>query len=244
MHSPTLLHYTWLHCTKKRLADGEKCRQPSLVVADFEKQVTALIDQFVIPEGFSKWAITWLQRLNETEVKQRTVVNDNLQYIHNDVQKHIDDLLDLRLKGLIDYNEYQKKKELLLLEKQEVNQELQKTDQRADDWLELYEQTFNFATYAHIWFRKGTTEQKRAILKALGSNLTLTDKILSIRQYEPWIILTDMKEKYQTVLEAIEPEDSIDLTIQKCGSETTISSLLPSRDSNPNRQIQILSSYH
>lgn len=244
MRNPKLLHYTWLHCTRQKLADGTKCRQPYLAVDNFDGQVQSLIEKFTIPEGFAKWAIKWLEKLNDQEVQQRTVINTNLQKFHNDVQKQIDDLLDLRLKGLIDDAEYQKKKETLLLEKKEVNQKLQVTDKRADEWLDLCENTFNFATYAHIWFAKGTTNQKRAILHALGSNLILKDKVLLIQQARPFMLLAGTKEKVGIKLQTIEPNDQLDVVAQKLGSEASSLDLLPSRDSNPNKQIQILLSYH
>ncbi len=244
MRNPTILHYTWLHCTKKMLADGEKCKQTSLVVTQFEEQVNALIDQFAIPEGFSKWAIKWLQELHKNEVHERTTIKKNLQSVDTDVQKQLDELLSMRLKGFITDEEYTHKKTNLLEEQKQVRTNVAQTDKRADEWLELCEQTFNFATYAHIWFKKGTTEQKRAILHALGSNLTLTDKILSIHQYEPWIVLSNMKKNYIKVLETIEPGDSIDLVTQKCGSDEAISSLLPDLDSNQDKRIQSPLSYH
>lgn len=226
MRNPTILHYIWLHCTKRLLGDGSKCKQPSIAVIDFEGQVHKLIEQLTIPEGFSKWAIKWLQGVHAKEVEDRTNINDSLQKLHNDVQTQIDKLLDLRLKGLVDDAEYEKKKEVLLLEKKEVTNKLKTTDKRADDWLDLCERTFNFATYAHAWFIHGDNEQKRGILKALGSNLTLENKILSIRQRKPFMILNGMKEKYGILLETIEQNDTLDTIAQKAGSPDVIPSLL------------------
>lgn len=226
MRNPKILHYVWLHCTKKKLVDGKKCTQPSLAVLDFEGQVHKLIEQFTIPASFGQWAMKWLRELHGKEVSDRTTINNNLQNLYSDIQAKLDNLLDLRLRGLIDDQEYQKKKDLLLLEKTEVNNRLQKTDERANDWLDLCERTFNFATHAHVWFEKGDDTQKRAILRALGSNLKLTDKILLIQQYEPWFILSGTKKNHQIVLETIEPNDSIDVAIQKSGSEDAIPSLL------------------
>jgi hypothetical protein len=244
MKNPTILHYIHLHCTKILLPDGSRCKQPSLDVEDFEGQVHKLIEKLTIPERFSKWAIKWLQKLSEIEVNDRSLINNNLQKLHNDVQKQLDDLLDLRLRGLVDDAEYQKKKEILLLEKKEVNQRLTTTDVRADDWMDLCERTFNFVTYAHIWFDKGDNIQKRAILHALGSNLTLDGKVLSIQQHKPFMVINGMKEKHGILLETIGPEDSIDTITQKAGSKDSVPSLLRGRDSNPDKRLQRPLSYH
>jgi len=41
---------------------------------------------------------------------------------------------------------------------------------RAEPWLELTEQAFDFATYAHSAFLKDDLQVKREIMLALGSN--------------------------------------------------------------------------
>ncbi|GEM_PF-2554044 len=178
------------------------------------------------------------------EVKERTMVNNNLQELYNSTQKQIDDLLDMRLRKFITDEEYQKKKELLLLEKNEINNKLQNTERRADDWLDLCEKTFEFATYAHIWFKEGTNEQKRSILHALGSNLIIKDEILLLQLRKPFAILMGMKEKYQILLDMIEPTLLLDTPIQNEYLRDTIPSLLPSMDSNHDKRIQSPLSYH
>ena len=227
MKNPTVLQYIHLHCTKKELPDGTRCKQPSLQVGDFEGQVQKLIKQFTIPKGFSKWAIKWVQELHEVEVEDRSKIKDNLHTLDVEVQAQIDELLDLRLKNLIEDPEYKRKKEPLLLEQKQLRERLDKTDTRADKWLDLCERTFDFATYANVWFQKGDSQQKRAILHALGSDLTLTDKILSIRQHKPFMIVNGMKEKYGILLETIEPDDSLDTIAQRAPSRDVVPSLLP-----------------
>jgi hypothetical protein len=57
----------------------------------------------------------------------------------------------------------------ILLEQQQVRRNLQETDKRADNWLELTEKTFNFACYARYWFANAkSSQQKREILAANG----------------------------------------------------------------------------
>src|SRR5690349_6132434 len=58
--------------------------------------------------------------------------------------------------------------------------QLRDVENRVEQWTEIAEQTFVFACYARKWFAKGTFEDKRHILMAVGSNLVLQDKILRI----------------------------------------------------------------
>ena len=243
MNNPKILHYVWLYGNHRRLADGSKCSQPSLAVKDFDTQIDSLIAKFSIPESFKNWAIKWLQNKHKTEVHDRTSIKDNLQQLDTRVQKQIDNLLDLKLKELIDEGEYQRKKELLLLEQQQVRNKLKDTDKRADEWLELTEKTFNFSCYARYWFNHGTNQQKREILSTLGSNLMIKDKIVSLYLHKPFTILNGMQEKIEILLDVFEPDELLDNTHYSDTSTPVIPSLLRGRDSNPNKLVQSQLSY-
>ncbi len=245
MRNPTIRHYIWLVSSKKKLKpDGTRCTQPSLPVKDFEKTIDSLLENIEIPKSFTDWAIKWLQTQNEVEVDERTDTKRRLQSFDNDIQSQIDKLLELLLKGVISPEEYQPKKESLLLEQQSIRRNLLQTDGRADNWLELTEKTFNFAFYARYWFTNGTTEQKRTILRTLGSNLKLNGQILSIDQYKPFILIKNIKEKYGVLLEKFEPQEWTDKSIQTESSDPTNPNLLRDMDSNHDKQIQSLLSYH
>ena len=60
-----------------------------------------------------------------------------------------------------------------------MKKEAQKTEERAENWMELTEKTFQFATHARERFLLGSIQEKKDILYALGSNLLLTDKKLT-----------------------------------------------------------------
>lgn len=226
MKQPKILHYTWLIGNHKLLPDGTKCKQPALSVANFEQQVDALLLKMEIPEGFTNWAIKWLQKQHEVEVKDRTTVNNSLQNLYTNTQKQIDQLLDMRLKNLVSDEEYQQKKDLLLLEKKEINEKLGKTDERANNWLELSEKTFNFATYSRYWFNNGTIQQKREILSTLGSNLMIKDRILSLYLHKPFTIISEMQEKIDVLLDLFEPEELTDKSSYSNTSSEVIPNLL------------------
>lgn len=216
----------------------------SVAVKDFEAQVDKLLQQITIPENLSKWAIKWLQKEHAQEVTDRTSIKDNLQAVDKDVQSKVDVLLDKLLSGLISDAEYQEKKDSLLLEQQNVRRRLQETDTRADNWLELSEKTFVFATYARHWFAHGDNQKKREILSALGSNLMLKDKKLLIYQHKPFRILNSMQEKIEVLLDVFEPEELLDIKAQSKPLHPVIQSWLPDLDSNQDKRIQSPLSYH
>ncbi len=227
MKQPKILHFSWVLCSKKKkLQNGQKCSQKSLPVKDFEKQVDDLLKGIEIPKEFTDWALSWLQKQNNVEIEERSTIQKNLQNLYNDIQKQIDTLLDFLVKGFIEQNEYQRKKDLLLLERQEISKKLKTTEKRADDWLELTEKTFLFATYARVWFAEGTIEQKRTILRTLGTNLILKDKILSLDQHKPFVIMKQMKEKIEDLDYKSEPTDFVDKSTQNASFGQANPSLL------------------
>jgi len=77
---------------------------------------------------------------------------------------------------------------------------------RVDQWVKLSEQTFEFACAARKRFAKGDAGTKKEILLAIGSNLTLKDKILRIEARKPFFILEKSLPAGEQQNEAIEPD--------------------------------------
>lgn len=53
-----------------------------------------------------------------------------------------------------------------------------------DDLMELTERAFTFSTYALVALQTGDKQTKKEIVKALGLNRTIKDKILNIKAHE------------------------------------------------------------
>ena len=90
-----------------------------------------------------------------------------------------------------------------------IKQELDQIDSRADNWLELTENAFNFITNLREAFKSSDIRLKKDILMALGKKITLKDENLSIEPNE-WLI--PIKEKYPVLEEqflGLEPAESL-----------------------------------
>ena len=77
----------------------------------------------------------------------------------------------------------------LLKEKARLEELFRDTGHRVEQWLALAEKTLMFACSARTWFAQGDRETKKSILAAIGSNLVLQDKKLTIEAKNPFIIL-------------------------------------------------------
>jgi hypothetical protein len=70
----------------------------------------------------------------------------------------------------------------------------------------LTEKTFELACSARQWFAEDDLEVKKAILSAIGSNLTLRDKILNIEARKPFFLLEQSLSHVPEEKRTFEPE--------------------------------------
>ena len=83
--------------------------------------------------------------------------------------------------------EYNAKRAELLTDKAKIKENIDNYDHRIDDWLELTEKAFDFISCARDAFESGGYEAKRAILTAIGKEITLLDGKIHIEP-EEWLV--------------------------------------------------------
>ncbi len=203
--------YYLYYCTCARKKD-DKCAQRHYTNVDkIEEQIEEQIEKEVMgltimPE-FKNWALRVIAEKHDEEVSDRTSVYDMQQKTLNESQKQLDTLTQMRLREMIDDEEYVKEKTRLKNEITTIKTKMKGTEQRAESWLKLTEQTFEFACYAHKAFLFGDAQTKREILSAIvGLNCTMRDHILNIEAVE-WLV--PIKECYPAIeakIKAFEPE--------------------------------------
>lgn len=178
--------FIYYHCTKKK--PGIKCSQLSIEAHDLDQQIAYQLARMSISEKFKNYAVKYLHEMYGQEVTDRTQIFENQQKAYNEIQKQLDSLLDVRLQNLISDQEYKAKKENLIEQQTLAYERLEDTKHRAEEWIELTENTFHFACYASYWFEYGSLQDKKIILQTMGgSNLTLKDKKLV---FEPDSVFT------------------------------------------------------
>ena len=192
-----------------------------------------LISLTILPE-FKDWALSIIAEKNDEEISDRTKIYEAQQKAINDTQKQLDNLTQLRLKDMIDDEEYTKEKTRLKNDLVLMRNKMKGTEDRADTWLKLTEQTFEFACYAHKAFLFGDIQTKKEILSTVSRlNSTLKDNLLNITKAE-WLVPIEkeypiIKAKY----DALELENKHSPHRQK-DAFASLSPLLRSRrDLNP-----------
>lgn len=178
--------YVHYYCTRK--SETRPCTQKKYTrVENMHKEIDEALSKYTILPEFRDIALKVLRRNNKIEVKDRNGIYEMQQHTRNQLQKRLDNLVDMRTRDLLDDEEYLEQKNRLRYELVRTDDSLRNTEQRADDWLELTEKAFDFATYARTRFAEGSLDDKRDVLRTLGKNLTLKDGHLEITPNE-WLI--------------------------------------------------------
>ncbi|MEX0998394.1 MAG: recombinase family protein [Thermodesulfobacteriota bacterium] len=221
--------YTYYHCTKRV---NPLCSQKNIREEKLEEQVAQLLERIHIPHEFYQWALDVIKERNQKESKLRSQSLQNQQRAYDSCLRRIDTLIDMRANEEITQEEFRLKKSELEKEKLHLNTLLNDTDQRASEWLRTADTLFSFATTAKETFEKGNIEKKKSILSALGSNLTLKDKILSVELEEPVKLLETASQETSRIHNMLEPLNK-ELTKREIWNSYEQSPiLLPGSDSN------------
>ena len=97
MNKPTILHYLYYHCTKRR---NPECTQGSIEVKELEKQVDQYLSQIQISERFKNWAIKYLKEENEEEIASRKKILSSQRKAYENCLRKLDNLFQLKISPL------------------------------------------------------------------------------------------------------------------------------------------------
>lgn len=176
--------YIYYHCTKKKL--DVLCDEPFIEIKDLHLQFKEKISEITISEDIRDWAVKFLHEIRKTEAKSSEIGLDLKRRELTEIEQQLRSLtLNFtspanQKREILSEKEYQSLKTDLLKQKDRLEQDLKVKGEELEKWVELSKKAFDFACYASIWFEKGDTETKKAILACLGSNLVISGKKLSI----------------------------------------------------------------
>ena len=210
MANPLFLHYTYYHCSKSKMP---RCPQRCVSAQELEKQIDQYLARIQISPRFKDWAIKYLHELHEKESSSRNDIIQAQQKAYKECLRRIDNMVKLKTSpdntdgSLLSDEEYGRQRVALLKEKAALEELLNDAGHRVEQWLTLSEKTFEFACTARERFAKGDRLTKKEILLAVGSNLILKDKMLSIEAIKPFFLLESSLSGEDNETAPIEPEN-------------------------------------
>lgn len=177
-------HYTYYHCTKKRM--DYRCTQRSITAANLNAHFEVFLESLSMPQKIHDWT---LQQIEKERSNRRAVVMDRVHSLETsiqDISKRTGNLTTLRIRDLIDDEEFTKQRQSLQKEERLLQEDLAFAKQ-GDSWFEPAKMLITFNNRAVLWFREGDSKTKRQIIDAVGSNLFLKDKKPLIEAKKPFI---------------------------------------------------------
>lgn len=179
-----LKDYVFYYCSHRKKGT-ENCTQKRYIpLEEIEDLIRAEIDKYTISAKFRDWALRILQEEHASEAAEREAIyNAQLKALET-TQKELDTLITMRMRDLIDDEQYNARKKALVEKIATMKQRVSETQSRAHNWLKYTEEAFDFAYTAKATFDnpKTSLEKKKNILTALGWNHTLKDGKLFISQ--------------------------------------------------------------
>lgn len=195
-------HYTYYHCTKRK---DVRCSQQSVQVGNLEEQICSFLENISISKDFKDWAMSVLRKENEKRFASNKDVLISLQKEYDQCIRKIDKLIDMHANDELDADDYSRKMTSLRTEKAHIQSMLNESDRQIDNWIFEADELFTFAQLAKFKFLNGTSQDKRAILSALGSNLLLNDKKLSISLKNHILFMQELSVESNRIESTFEP---------------------------------------
>ena len=166
--------YLYYCCTHNHDTPEYSCpERKNIEEKVLEEQIDSILSGIEIISTFKDWAIGILKREHTKESTNNTLLSENLNKTILAERNKINRLTDLFMGGHIDEEEYKRRKQEITENIATMEKERTNLVRRQDDWIELVEKTFHFATRARTCFREGDTDTKRQIFMALGSRFQL-----------------------------------------------------------------------
>jgi hypothetical protein len=184
---------------------------------DLEQQVLEYLRRIRISDRVHHWAISEIENTRHTRAEKDEAQIGELKKAVLNTERAVSSLTDLRVRELIDDAEFVAKREKLRADIGRFREKIEERRDSTDYWFEPGRSLLAFSNLAVSWFSEGTAQDRRLILASLGSNLTLSSRILNVQAMEPFNLMpktTNCLRLYSFV-DAIR-ELSSDHCFQKC----------------------------
>ena len=193
--------FVYARCVKKK----GPCKQKYLNAIELEKQVIAFVNSLEIKPSFIDWIRTNLKRRNEKEFEFERIQKGKLTKRLDAILLEKKNLYGMKIDGMLSEEDYQKDKNRLLAEEKQIKNGMA-TD-GVDSWTKVMEEVLAFASNVTKIFHEGDTETKRMVLRILGSNLLLFDRLVRIEAKNAFIYLKDAQKVITDKNEWLEPKN-------------------------------------
>lgn len=211
--SGDIKEYTLYYCMAARKRKNG-CSQVHYTNVDIlNEAIEELLVTLAIIPTFQKWVFKVLDELKDSEAATENKILDQLRESLDNANKRLQNLTQMRLREMIDDEEFLREKAQLKNEATILEHKLMESSINTEDLVYPSRENFEFVFSALSRFQTGSPQIKREILSTLtgGLNCTLKDKILNITKAKWLINLEEKLQSYAIEFSAVEPAKTIDL---------------------------------
>lgn len=177
--------YTYYHCTRRQRTN--RCRQPSIELRELERQILAFLESISIGEHTKNWLLARLDRQTRYQREEKAAQLASVALALDETEKELTALVRMRIQELVNDETFRELRSSLDLQRLELEQRREAVT-AGESWFEPGRTLVSFSNVAVDLFRTGDHERRRLILNTVGSNLRLSDRILSIRARKPFVV--------------------------------------------------------
>lgn len=177
-------HYTYYHCSKRRL--DHKCQQRSVQAVTLDAVFENALSTLSISSKVHDWVRQEIQTARQQQGDDHQEHKSKLKRALESTDKALSNVTTLRIRDSINDDEFTRQRHSLHEEQLRLQEQLRLVEEKRDQWFEPAETLIWFSNRAISWFREGDASAKRRIIRAIGSNLTLVDKKVSIEARKPF----------------------------------------------------------
>lgn len=175
--------YTYYHCVKRRL--GPRCKEPALEGLKLEGQVEAFLKDLTFEPTIAAWLKTAIQDANDQVIHEAKARGAALRATLAGVDAQQRELTTLRVRGLIEDEDYLARRDDLRREAAQLAERLALADD-PNEMIKPLAASVSFCKLAADWFRASDGPRKRLILEIAASNPTMAGGKLSLQAAKPF----------------------------------------------------------
>ena len=182
--------YVYYHCSRPRL--GQRCAEPCIELRLLEQQIETFLQSLTIDRTVEAWVLEEMELRAERFKREEKARRRSLEISLADTETQLTELTGLRLRNLVTDAEFVAQRQALQQERLRLSGKIAEIDGGADTF-EPFGEVISFSNRAAGWFSCGDDESKRLILETVGSNLSLTARMLNVEARKPFASLTKSK---------------------------------------------------
>ena len=184
----TQKNHNYLHCTKRR----KPCAEPYVREELIEAQIKGELKSVSLPTALAAGLISMAEMKRAASAQAVAGTVQKLRFDIDSLNKQMNALLDLILRGQITQDEYAQKKRSFVEDKRKLQDDLAAFERESVNRFEPVLGLINEAVHVGELAESGKPEENREKLKKIGSDFRISEKRLTFELKKPWEFLLNL----------------------------------------------------